>query len=386
MRSRRFKHLLAVACLLTFAGSAAAKPAVPTQDATDKPRIVFFPARGESTAPGHRLIAKATNLVDHGGPKILSAKVSSSSGDLRSAMPRPPTTPTPKRSSASATSSARLPSTTPSRSIRASRRRTSGRERPTGSTPRRRRRTSPTRTSRPRSTGISRVIPSTRARSTRSSSRAPRTPRAAQAPHAAVRLSPIAPITAGSGAALRPRSTPSSRIRAAAAARSRAGRPGQNQEHLVTHETREAVTDPTGSGWYDGSPATRPTTSAPGCPSPSWVPAATAISTSGPMPQEPASQPRPGGAPATPWLTVNSEQCRGLNTAEWTASSGATSYELWGSSSSTFPSSSLYYSGTATLHIVNVGGTTYLHVRACNANGCSAFSNTGTATSIGGCK
>jgi hypothetical protein len=27
----------------------------------------------------------------------------------------------------------------------------------------------------------------------------------------------------------------------------------QNQEHFVTHETREAVTDPTGSTWYDSS-------------------------------------------------------------------------------------------------------------------------------------
>jgi hypothetical protein len=27
----------------------------------------------------------------------------------------------------------------------------------------------------------------------------------------------------------------------------------QNQEHFVTHETREAVTDPTGSTWFDAS-------------------------------------------------------------------------------------------------------------------------------------
>ncbi len=27
----------------------------------------------------------------------------------------------------------------------------------------------------------------------------------------------------------------------------------QNQEHFVTHETREAVTDPTGRGWYDSA-------------------------------------------------------------------------------------------------------------------------------------
>ncbi len=29
----------------------------------------------------------------------------------------------------------------------------------------------------------------------------------------------------------------------------------QNQEHFVCHETREAVTDPTGTGWYDSSGA-----------------------------------------------------------------------------------------------------------------------------------
>ncbi len=29
--------------------------------------------------------------------------------------------------------------------------------------------------------------------------------------------------------------------------------PAQNEEHFVAHETREAVTDPTGAGWFDGS-------------------------------------------------------------------------------------------------------------------------------------
>ena len=27
----------------------------------------------------------------------------------------------------------------------------------------------------------------------------------------------------------------------------------QNQEHFITHETREAVTDPLGNGWFDGA-------------------------------------------------------------------------------------------------------------------------------------
>ena len=75
-----------------------------------------------------------------------------------------------------------------------------------------------------------------------------------------------------------------------------------------------------------------------------------------------------------------------MNSADWTASSGATSYELWGSSSSTFTFSSLYYSGPNTFKLVNVGGTTYLHVRACNASGCSAFSNTRIGTYTSGCQ
>src|SRR5436305_6362120 len=77
MRSRRLQHLCAAACLLTFTGVAAAKPAAPSQDSAEKPRSIFFPARGVergSTAPGH-LVAKVTNLTYHGGPTITSAKL-----------------------------------------------------------------------------------------------------------------------------------------------------------------------------------------------------------------------------------------------------------------------------------------------------------------------
>ena len=48
-----------------------------------------------------------------------------------------------------------------------------------------------------------------------------------------------------------------------------------------------------------------------------------------------------GAPPAVPTLTMTNEACNGLNTADWTASSGATAYELWGSSTSTFTFSSL---------------------------------------------
>jgi hypothetical protein len=82
---------------------------------------------------------------------------------------------------------------------------------------------------------------------------------------------------------------------------------------------------------------------------------------------------------------MTNEQCFGYNTADWTASSGATAYELWGSSSSTFTFSSLWYSGPNTTFFINVGSTTYFHVRACSANGCSAFSATKTARHITGC-
>jgi hypothetical protein len=73
----------------------------------------------------------------------------------------------------------------------------------------------------------------------------------------------------------------------------------QNQEHFVCHETREAVTDPTGT-----AAATRPTTSAPGRPRRSSAPVASATSTSGRTRPSPASRPcdqrkpLPRGTPA----------------------------------------------------------------------------------------
>lgn len=80
----------------------------------------------------------------------------------------------------------------------------------------------------------------------------------------------------------------------------------------------------------------------------------------------------PAGSPPMPAsLTITNLKCWNLNSATWTASSGATYYELYISSSSSFPSQTLLYSGANTSH--SFSGTGYLRVRACNANGCSRY-------------
>ncbi|HEX4961199.1 MAG TPA: hypothetical protein VF173_10210 [Thermoanaerobaculia bacterium] len=158
----------------------------------------------------------------------------------------------------------------------------------------------------------------------------------------------------------------------------------QNQEHFITHETREAVTDPTGLGWTDANNFEADDECA-------WSPPPFLVGGYGYQfewsnaANKCISFPGAGAPPAVPTLTITNEACNGLNTADWTASSGATAYELWGSSTSTFTFSSLFYSGPNTTKLVNVGGTTYFHVRACNANGCSAFSNTGIGRHVNGC-
>lgn len=95
-----------------------------------------------------------------------------------------------------------------------------------------------------------------------------------------------------------------------------------------------------------------------------------------------------GTAPAVPaYLTVTNEACRGLNTVDWAASSGASYYELYRSTSSTFSTQTLEYSGTGLFDVVNVSTTTYLRVRACNAAGCSGYRNGNTtARYVSGCQ
>jgi hypothetical protein len=389
MRSSGLQQLFVVASLWTFAGVAAAKPAAPGQDSGEKPRIVFFPARGVergSIAPGH-LVAKVTNLVDHGGPKILSAKVAlifwgpsfsnAASPDyiyaqtMISFRNQLGTTPeyntiteysgiqtadlgsgtadwfdlsTPPANVTDANAQAEVNRYLASHAFDAN-------------------------------TIYEIFLPSTSY-----SSSGTGTSCGGPALQYCAYHSWIGSGTTAKKYSIQPYpSCGGCQVPGWTAA--------QNQEHFVTHETREAVTDPTGSGWYAGSLSSEADDKCAWSPPPflgtggygyqfEWSNAAGGC----------IATKATGGVPATPSLTVTSEQCRGLNTAEWTASNGATSYELWGSSSSTFTSSSLYHSGPQTTALINVGGTTYLHVRSCNANGCSAFSNTRTATSIGGCK
>lgn len=78
--------------------------------------------------------------------------------------------------------------------------------------------------------------------------------------------------------------------------------------------------------------------------------------------------------PATPSsISVWSERCYGLNQVSWSSVFGASEYELWGSSSSNFSSSWRIYRGPSTSRSINVGGTTYLRVRACNIAGCGSY-------------
>jgi len=86
-----------------------------------------------------------------------------------------------------------------------------------------------------------------------------------------------------------------------------------------------------------------------------------------------AVSPPPGAPPMPASMTVTQLKCWGLNSVSWAASSGATYYELYRSSSSSYPSQTLEYSGANTSRTVSAGSTTYLRVRACNAYGCSGY-------------
>ncbi len=389
MRSRCFKSLLPMACLLTITGSAAAKPAGPSQDAAEKPRVVIFPARGVepgSTAPGHHLLAKATNLVEHGGPEIISAKVvllfwgpsfsNAASPDYAYSHTiisfRNQFGTTPEYKTITEYSSIQLanlgsgtadwfdtstpPTNVSDADVQAEVNRYLASHTFDAST-------------------IYEVfLPSTSYSSLGSATSCGGPSLVYCSYH-----SWIGSGTTATKYSIQPYPSCSS-------CQVSGWTGAQNQEHFVTHETREAVTDPTGGGWYDGS-GNESDDKCNWSPTPffgtggygyqfEWSNAAGACISSRAV----------GTPPATPTLTVSPEHCHGLNDAEWTASSGATSYELWGSSSPSFTSQSLYYSGTHTLFIAKVGGTTYFHVRACSSDGCSAFSNRGTATYTGGCQ
>ncbi len=387
MRSRRINPIvLAAACLLTLAGSAAAKPAPPGQDAAEKPRIVFFPARGVergSATPGNHLVAKVTNLINHGGPVITSAKVvlifwgpsfnNTSSPDhtyattiisFRNQFGTTPEYNTITEYGAqlsnlgSGTADWFDTSTPPANVTDASVQGEVNRYLANHTFN--------------ASTIYEVVIPSTSYSSSGTSTSCGGPALAYCAYH-----SWIGSGTTATKYSIQPYPSCSGCQVAGWTA-------VQNQEHFVTHETREAVTDPTGTTWYDGS-GNEADDKCAWSPTPffgtggygyqyEWSNKAGACIQSTPI----------AGGLVAPTLSLDAG-CDGHYRPSWTASTGATYYELWGSSSSTFTPSSLFYTGSNLSAPIDVGGVTYLHVRACNANGCSAFSNVVIATNLGGC-
>lgn len=82
----------------------------------------------------------------------------------------------------------------------------------------------------------------------------------------------------------------------------------------------------------------------------------------------------------------HSEACYGLHFLDWGTSAGATSYQVWRSTSSGFSSAVMLYTGPASEADINVtSGTWYLRARACNAAGCGAWTNQVSATRVAYC-
>ena len=93
------------------------------------------------------------------------------------------------------------------------------------------------------------------------------------------------------------------------------------------------------------------------------------------------------GLPGPGSISVASERCRGLNTVSWSPVAGATRYEVWGSISSTdFFTASRFANVSGTSALINVPGTRYVRVKACDATRCGPYSVAyAVATRIGGC-
>ena len=73
-------------------------------------------------------------------------------------------------------------------------------------------------------------------------------------------------------------------------------------------------------------------------------------------------------------LTVTNAACYGLNDLTWDgAGPTVVRYELYGSTSSTFTNQWLEYSGLDLEHTVDVTGTVYYRVRACDISTCSSY-------------
>jgi hypothetical protein len=72
MRTRSLKYVTLMSCgLLAAAGVMAQKAPDAKLAKPEAPRVIYFPAKGVEK----QLVSKATNLTNHGGPTITSAKV-----------------------------------------------------------------------------------------------------------------------------------------------------------------------------------------------------------------------------------------------------------------------------------------------------------------------
>jgi hypothetical protein len=85
-------------------------------------------------------------------------------------------------------------------------------------------------------------------------------------------------------------------------------------------------------------------------------------------------------------LSKHSDACYGYYDMNWVKSNGATHYQLYRSLSSGFSSPTQVYSGAALSASINVvSGTQYFRARACNNQGCGAWTNQVSATKLAYC-
>lgn len=92
------------------------------------------------------------------------------------------------------------------------------------------------------------------------------------------------------------------------------------------------------------------------------------------------------GPPAPNTLVALPNQCYGFYDIDWGTSVGATSYQLYGSTSSSFTSPFLLHSGAGTDEAINVStGTWYLRARACDATNCGPWTRQVSATRLNVC-
>jgi hypothetical protein len=106
------------------------------------------------------------------------------------------------------------------------------------------------------------------------------------------------------------------------------------------------------------------------------------------MPMAAALTSYPVAAPAgAPSASVQSLFCYGRNLISWSMVSGAVHYQLIQSTSSSFTTQSLAYSGQDLSAVVEMqqGQPLYLRARGCNGNGCGPWSNTVTTSYYNDC-